>query len=85
VLRAAERVGVWVPRQISVVGFDDVAMAAMATPPLTSVRVECEDLGRMAVRLLLSQRAGEGRGCTVRLTPRLVVRGSTANPDRSTP
>lgn len=81
VLRAAERAGLSVPRQLSIVGFDDVAVAAMATPPLTSVHVACEELGRMGVRLLMSQQAGgAGRGCTVRLTPHLVVRGSTAHP-----
>lgn len=80
--RAAARVGLSIPKHISVVGFDDAAMAAMANPPLTSVHVECEDIGRMGVRLLLSQRAGEGRGCTVRLAPRLVVRGSTSHPPR---
>ncbi len=81
VLRAAGRLGVSVPRQLSVVGFDDVAMAALATPALTCVRVESEDIGRTAVRLLLSQRSGmAAHGCIVRLTPRLVVRESTAPP-----
>lgn len=82
VLRAAGRLGIAVPRQLSVVGFDDVAMAALATPALTCVRVESEDIGRTAVRLLLSQRSGMAmHGCIVRLTPRLMVRESTAAPE----
>jgi DNA-binding LacI/PurR family transcriptional regulator len=81
VLRAAGRLGVSVPRELSVVGFDDVAMAALSTPALTCVRVDSEDIGRTAVRLLLSQRSGmAAHGCIVRLTPRLIVRESTAPP-----
>lgn len=81
VVRAADAAGLRVPRDLSVVGFDDLAMSALATPPITSVRVPCEDLGSLAVRLLLSRRGRRPPGgCTVRLHPQLVVRGSTAPP-----
>lgn len=80
-VRAADACGMRVPRDISVVGFDDISMNAMTTPPLTSVRVPCEALGAMGVRLLMSRRGRiEGQACTLRLHPRLMVRGSTAPP-----
>lgn len=80
-VRAADAAGLRLPRDLSVVGFDDIAMNAMTTPPITSVRVSCENLGGMAVRLLLSRRGRvEPQPCTLRLMPRLIVRGSTAPP-----
>lgn len=80
-VRAADAAGLRLPRDLSVVGFDDISMIAMTTPPITSVRVSCETLGGMAVRMLLSRRGRvESQPCTVRLHPRLIVRGSTAAP-----
>jgi LacI family transcriptional regulator len=80
-VRAADAAGLRVPRDLSVVGFDDISLVAMTTPPITSVRVSCEALGSMAVRMLLSRRGRvESQPCTVRLHPRLIVRGSTTAP-----
>ena len=80
-VRAADAAGLRLPRDLSVVGYDDLSMNAMSTPPLTSVHVPCEALGGMAVRLLLSRRGRlQGQPSTLRLHPRLVVRGSTAPP-----
>jgi LacI family xylobiose transport system transcriptional regulator len=80
VLRAAGQVGLRVPQDLSVVGFDDVAVAALVTPALTSVRVDIDGLGAMAARLLLTQKDRPSRGCVVRLPTSLVVRASTGKP-----
>lgn len=47
--------GLRVPDDISVVGFDDVEAAKLISPPLTTVRANAEQLGRMAVRRLLDR------------------------------
>jgi LacI family transcriptional regulator/LacI family repressor for deo operon, udp, cdd, tsx, nupC, and nupG len=81
--------GVRVPDHLSVVGFDDIAMAAMATPPLTTVVMPKEAAGRAAVELLLDQLAlpAEERDNTEqRLLPaQLLVRASTMPPPRPSP
>lgn len=45
--------GLHIPEDISMVGFDDIAMAKMTTPPLTTIRVYKEEMGSIAVRILL--------------------------------
>lgn len=80
VLRAAGQVGLRIPQDLSVVGFDDLPLAAVVTPALTSIRVAIDDLGRMAARLLLTQKDRPSRGCVVRLPTTLVARASTAKP-----
>lgn len=76
-----------VPDDVSVVGFDDSTAAAMANPPLTTVRQPARDKGVLAAKLLLDQlRTGE-TGSNQLLATELVVRASTAaSPsDPSTP
>jgi LacI family transcriptional regulator len=81
VLQAARERGLEVPRDLSVVGFDDLSQATIATPALTTVRQPLEELGRLAVSLLLRiidrQRVEAVR---VELATRLIVRESTAPP-----
>ena len=79
-LRAAHQAGLRVPQDLSVVGFDDLPLAAMVTPALTSIRVAIDGLGRMAARLLLTQKDRPTRGCIARLPTTLMVRASTAKP-----
>lgn len=77
--------GVRVPQDMSVAGFDDIPMASMTSPRLTTVAAPLEQAGRSAVQLLLSTL--DGRGTTPprrRLLPtRLVVRASTARAPRT--
>jgi LacI family transcriptional regulator len=77
-IAAARERGLSVPDDLSVVGFDDVEHATIATPALTTVRQPLAEMGRMAVsilvRLLDKQRLETLR---VELGTRLVVRGST--------
>ncbi|HEY3925792.1 MAG TPA: LacI family DNA-binding transcriptional regulator [Acidothermaceae bacterium] len=78
-LDAAANAGMDVPRQLSVVGFDDVAAAAASVPPLTTVAQSLFDQGRLAASVVLDQVAGR----PVRIPPirtEVVVRGSTAPP-----
>jgi DNA-binding LacI/PurR family transcriptional regulator len=78
-LDAAASAGIDVPRQLSVVGFDDVAAAAASVPPLTTVAQSLFDQGRLAASVVLDQVAGR----PVRIPPirtEVVVRGSTATP-----
>lgn len=78
-LRALRRAGVHVPGDVSVVGFDDIDLAAWTDPPLTTVRQPTDDLGRWAVDHLVDRLGGgtEPAGRPVSLEPRLVVREST--------
>jgi LacI family transcriptional regulator len=78
VLRSAADLGIDVPGQLSVVGFDDVDMAAFVNPPLTTVHQPVRRKGEEAVRLLLSvierrTSVAEQR----RLETHLIVRAST--------
>ena len=74
-LRALRRRGQRVPTDASVVGFDDVAMAAYVDPPLTTISQRTEDMGRWAVERLIGD---DGAGpSSVRLPVDLQVRDST--------
>jgi LacI family repressor for deo operon, udp, cdd, tsx, nupC, and nupG len=53
-LRTARKMALRVPEQLSLVGHDDVPFAELAEPPLTTVRVNCLELGRLATETLLS-------------------------------
>jgi LacI family transcriptional regulator len=81
VARLAGR-GVAVPDDVSVVGFDDIPMAGIASPPLTTVWVPTAAVGQAAVDLLLGPRVGEpGNGRLAReIKTELRVRGSTGPP-----
>jgi DNA-binding LacI/PurR family transcriptional regulator len=85
VLRAAEELGLAVPGDISVVGFDDSPLARRARPMLTTVRQDVEAKGKAAAAALLEAMGrtgagGAGRAKRVVLPTELVVRDSTAPP-----
>lgn len=83
-IRAARSRGLHVPRDLSVVGFDDVEHATIVHPSLTTVRQPLAEMGRMAVSMLvrlLEQQRFET--LHVELGTRLVVRESTAPPPLS--
>ncbi len=83
-IRAARRAGFSVPRDVSVVGFDDSALMTCTDPPLTTVRQPIEPMCRTAIDLLVSQIAGTALSHNELLfEPELVVRGSTAPPATS--
>ncbi|WP_109471583.1 LacI family DNA-binding transcriptional regulator [Ornithinimicrobium cavernae] len=70
--------GIPVPGQISVTGFDDVAVAQDLAPSLTTVRLPMGEMGRQALELALSPAAKRSRRRTARAE--LIVRASTAAP-----
>jgi DNA-binding LacI/PurR family transcriptional regulator len=73
--------GCGLPREVSVVGFDDVPEAAYFTPALSTVRQDFNELGRRAVHLILAEIAlGASSPARVTVQPQLVLRGSTAPP-----
>lgn len=78
-IRAARRRGLEVPRDVSVVGFDDSPLIAFTDPPLTTVRQPVTAMGVAAVRALVDEINGRGAPRTEYVfRPDLVVRGSTA-------
>jgi LacI family transcriptional regulator len=77
VLEVARDLGIAVPRELSVVGFDDIEEAHRATPALTTVSQDLEGKGRLAARMALDLVAGT-KTRTPRLSAELVVRDSTA-------
>jgi DNA-binding LacI/PurR family transcriptional regulator len=74
-LHAAARREIRVPRELSVVGFDDAPGAELAHPPLTTVHQPIRPKGRVAAELLLGDRARDG--AIVELPSDLVVRASS--------
>ncbi len=76
-IRVAAEHGLSVPRDLSVVGFDDIPEAASAAPQLTTVRQPLADMGAAAVRVLLGMLGG-GDGEQVRMPAELIIRGSSA-------
>jgi LacI family repressor for deo operon, udp, cdd, tsx, nupC, and nupG len=78
-LEAIRRRGLHCPRDVSVVGFDDIRYAAHLDPPLTTVSQPMDRIGHEAVRLLLEVLSGEAEAVrNVTLPHELVVRASTA-------
>ncbi|WP_406451416.1 LacI family DNA-binding transcriptional regulator [Streptomyces sp. NBC_01622] len=81
-LEAARQLGIAVPRQLSVMSFDDTLVAGMASPPLSAVRQPFRELGQEATRVLLNLAEGRPPATTRReLATELVVRMSTAPPE----
>ena len=78
-IRAAEDLGLSVPEDVSIVGFDDSSLAPLSRPPLTTVRQDVAEKGRRAVGTLIARMAGE-QPPDVLLPTELVVRESTAPP-----
>jgi len=75
VMRAAYLAGIPVPEDLSIVGFDDGALAAMLTPALTTMRVPWRDMGIAAVRRLLAAQADD---LPSDIMPELIIRDSVA-------
>ena len=81
VIEAARRLGLSVPRDLSVVGFDDNLLAAASSPPLTTVRQPFAQMGAVAYRILADQMEGrEPNSIRVELATTLIARESTAPP-----
>ena len=91
-LRAAQAAGLNIPQDLSIVGFDDIYGADLTNPPLTTIKVPLFTMGLLAANRILDllQRQGTsapddtGDDRELSLTTSLVIRQSTASPDRFT-
>lgn len=83
VLRAARERGLQVPRDLSIVGLDDLYFSSYTDPPLTTVQQPKLEMGRLAAQILLELLSGGKPDSHITLAGRLVVRGSTAAPENS--
>jgi LacI family transcriptional regulator, repressor for deo operon, udp, cdd, tsx, nupC, and nupG len=77
---AAREAGRAIPRELSVIGFDDIDFARVLDPPLTTVAADAEGLGAAAFHALFGVLSGDDVAAERVLPVRLVVRGSTAPP-----
>ena len=77
---AAFALGMEVPRDVSIVGFDDVPPARWARPPLTTIRQPLQEMAEEATRMALRLRSGDVENARLELATSLVVRNSTAAP-----
>jgi LacI family transcriptional regulator len=82
-LTAAQRLGIAVPHDVAIAGFDDSQTATLVWPELTTVRQPLKEMAMAAVEMLLSDaaRIEPGQPAPVRVLPHeVIVRGSTAAP-----
>jgi LacI family transcriptional regulator len=80
---ALRELGLRCPKDVSIVGHNDMPFVDLVAPPLTTVRISHHELGAQAARLILRRTNGEDSSIVdIRLKPELVVRGSTAPPRR---
>ncbi len=84
-LLEAQSMGLRVPDDVSVTGFDDMWLASQLSPSLTTVWTPRREMGRDAARYLLAKLTGKAVAKPRPLETRLVVRQSTAPPPRQTP
>jgi DNA-binding LacI/PurR family transcriptional regulator len=78
-MAAAQSAGLKIPRDLSVVGYDDLPMAAWTNPGLTTVRQPIVEKGRLAARLLIQRMKGRTVDSPAPLGTSLVIRGSTSD------
>jgi LacI family transcriptional regulator len=84
-IQAARMAGISTPDQVSVMGFDDIDLASIIAPPLTTMAVDKPGMGRLAVTLLLHQlEVGKECRTTTLVKPTLVERATVRTIDRST-
>ncbi|HRH46699.1 MAG TPA: substrate-binding domain-containing protein, partial [Pyrinomonadaceae bacterium] len=71
--------GCHIPNDISIIGFDDIVFSGFSKPPLTTVHLPLNELGRRAVECLVNSLEDLNKeGVEIRIPTRLVIRNSTA-------
>ena len=83
VIEATREVGLRVPQDVSVVGFDDTSLAVSSAPRLTTVRQPLRDMGASAIRAIIGLRSGTHPTGPMKLNTTLVLRDSSAPPPAS--
>lgn len=75
-LRGAQDIGLSVPRDVSITGFDDIELARIVTPQITTVHVPHREMGRWAAMALVDMVEKRSAGEVVELKSTLQIRGS---------
>lgn len=78
VLQVCAKLGLKVPEQVKVVGFDDVNVAALTTPPITTIHQPVKEMAEMSVDLIVRSNKGEMIPTRTVLPVTLVKRGTTS-------
>jgi LacI family transcriptional regulator len=76
-LLEAQALGIEVPRQLSITGFDDIALAREVAPALTTMWVDTEAIGRAAAQSLLDRLDGRPAAASIEIAAELEIRAST--------
>lgn len=80
----ARKMGLVVPDDVSITGFDDLEIASITSPPLTTVRAPHQEMGREAARVLVQMVSGETPDRIPPLGTKIILRGTLAAPKTST-
>jgi DNA-binding LacI/PurR family transcriptional regulator len=80
VMRAAQGLGMVLPADLSIVGFDDISVASYATPPLTTVRQPGFAMGQAAAKAFFTRLAGQAPPAATVIPTKLVLRQSAVRP-----
>jgi LacI family transcriptional regulator len=82
-LRAAAEAGYSVPRDLAVVGYDNLELARFTNPPLTTIAQPKKEIGAQAVNLLVDRMSRKSRPTSrLVLPPELIIRRSTNELDQ---
>lgn len=76
----AQQLGLRVPEEISITGFDDISLATAVSPPLTTVRVPQRRMGKMAATLLMELLSTGTPPASIEIDTEVVLRGSLTTP-----
>ncbi|MBN2548077.1 MAG: LacI family DNA-binding transcriptional regulator [Anaerolineales bacterium] len=81
VLQTCSELGLRVPDDLAIVGYDDIPMASWVQPQLTTCRVDFEKMGRQATQLLINYLENCSEGCqNIILQPEIILRASAPGP-----
>jgi LacI family transcriptional regulator len=84
-MTALREAGHRVPEDVSVMGFDDIEVASIAYPPLTTIRQPLQEMGATAAELLIRKLANDESVRNIRVRPELILRSSTSAPPLASP
>jgi DNA-binding LacI/PurR family transcriptional regulator len=78
IYQAAKELGLKIPKDLSVIGFDNTILASIVDPPLTTIAQPIQEMGRQVMNLLVQEIEGKkNTKQRVVLLPELIIRGST--------